>query len=242
MRAIISGKSHVLAGLCILAAAVLLSPVAARCEDDGGMTAAAKTSSSAVQEQTQVTPAEDLMREHGLLSRLLLIYDAATARMRNAEPLPSEEIHQAALIIRSFVEDYHEKLEEEYVFPQVKKAGQQAETVDVLKRQHDEGRKLTDYVLTHYGANTPGDMEKLQKTLEAFTILYRPHKAREDTVIFPLMHTVFSAREYGMLGERFEAREKQLFGEKGFEGMVSKVAEIEQKLGINDLSQFDPGR
>jgi hypothetical protein len=70
--------------------------------------------------------------------------------------------------------------------------------------------------------------------------MYASHEAREDTVLFPALHTIVSRNEYDSLGEEFERKEHRLFGKEGFEGMVPKVAEIEKQLGIYDLRQFTP--
>ena len=58
----------------------------------------------------EVSPPEDLMREHGVLKRILLVYGEALRRMDANQDLPPEPIRESAKIIRSFVEDYHEKL------------------------------------------------------------------------------------------------------------------------------------
>ena len=42
------------------------------------------------------------------------------------------------------------------------------------------------------------------------------------------------------MGEDFERDERQKFGENGFEKMVSQLADLEQALGIHDLSKFTP--
>jgi len=42
------------------------------------------------------------------------------------------------------------------------------------------------------------------------------------------------------LGEQFEDKEHELFGEDGFDKMVDRVAGIEKILGIYDLAQFTP--
>jgi len=70
--------------------------------------------------------------------------------------------------------------------------------------------------------------------------MYRPHEAREDTVLFPAFRKMVSQHEYDSLGEEFENNEHKLFGEEGFEMMVGKVADIEKKLGIYELAQFTP--
>src|SRR6516225_1669289 len=95
----------------------------------------------------EVSPPEDLMREHGVLKRILLIYGEALRRMDSREDLPPEPIQQSAKLIRSFVEDYHEKLEEDYLFPRFKKACKLVGLVEVLNQQHQAGRKLTDITL-----------------------------------------------------------------------------------------------
>src|SRR5689334_19529741 len=62
-------------------------------------------------EGQEVSPPEDLMQEHGVLKRVLLIYDACRIHLMNKEPFPIEAIKNSANIIRTFVEDYHEKQE-----------------------------------------------------------------------------------------------------------------------------------
>jgi len=69
--------------------------------------------------------------------------------------------------------------------------------------------------------------------------MYRPHEAREDTVLFPAFRKLVSKHEYDSLGEDFESNEPRLFGSDGFETMVNKVAEIEKSLGIY-VSQCTP--
>src|SRR5206468_4028932 len=51
-----------------------------------------------------------------------------------------------------------------------------------------------------------------------------PHEAREDTVLFPAFRKIVSPHEFDSLGEDFEKKEDELFGEDGFEKMVEKVA------------------
>src|SRR5689334_2922491 len=65
-------------------------------------------------EEKEVSPPEDLMQEHGLLNRILLIYDFAKVKLIGKESFPIEAISQSANIVRTFVEDYHEKQEENY--------------------------------------------------------------------------------------------------------------------------------
>jgi hemerythrin-like domain-containing protein len=194
------------------------------------------------EDEEMVSANEDLMREHGLLQRMLLIYDTAMMRMSNEETFNPAYISQTATIIRNFIEDYHEKLEEDYLFPRLEKAGKLTGLVNTLRQQHKGGRDLTDQIilLTKNEKIREENVEKLLKYMKAFNVMYRPHEAREDTILFPAFKQTVSENEYNSLGEDFEKIEHQKFGEGGFETMVGRVAEIEKQIGIFDLNQFTP--
>jgi hemerythrin-like domain-containing protein len=194
-------------------------------------------------EEEEITPSEDLMREHGLLSRILLIYDTCRSHLLNDELFDPTVLSDSAGIIRSFVEDYHEKLEEDFLFPLFEKANKLTDLVQVLRTQHKAGRILTDSIISFVaekGITESDQNSTLIRMLENFDRMYRPHKAREDTVLFPAIKKIISREEYFDLGEEFEDREHELFGESGFESMVLKVENIEKQINIYDLSQFNP--
>jgi hemerythrin-like domain-containing protein len=192
-----------------------------------------------------IGPGEDLMREHGVLRRVLLIYDEVCRRLDGpaGAPVEVEAIQRGAKLIRSFVEDYHERQEEEFVFPRFERAGKLVELVRTLRAQHQAGRKLTDRVLglaTATNVKDPAQRRALRDQLRLFGGMYAPHAAREDTVLFPALHGLLGPHEYDALGEDFERREHQLFGGDGFERAVSEVDAIERSLGIEDLARFTP--
>lgn len=186
-------------------------------------------------DEAEVNPAEDLMQEHGIVERVLLIYDEAARRIERAEPLDLTVVSSAASIIRRFVEDYNEKLEERFVFPRLQAAHREVELVTTLLRQHRRGREVTDEIVRRtVGAATP----ELAQTLRGFAHMYRPHVAREDTVLFPAFRDVVGRAAYHEIGEQFEDQEHELFGEHGFETTVAEVAQLEVRLGIDDLAKF----
>jgi hemerythrin-like domain-containing protein len=149
----------------------------------------------------------------------------------------------AADLIRHFVEEYHEKLEEDFLFPRFRKAGKLVTLVDTLLTQHKAGRALTAQIRELASLATlkyVSDTDKLADALRAFLRMYRPHEAREDTVLFPAFRSIVSSHEYDALGEDFEKKEDERFGDEGFFKIVDQVATLEKKLGIYDLSQFTP--
>jgi hemerythrin-like domain-containing protein len=193
-------------------------------------------------EEKEVSPPEDLMQEHGLLNRILLIYDFCKVKLHNKESFPVKTLFDSATIIRTFVEDYHEKNEENYLFPRFQKANQLTDLVNTLLKQHETGRNITEQILTltKQASRIDTENQKLNDLLINFTTMYRPHEAREDTVLFPAFRKLVSQHEYDSLGEEFENNEHKLFGEDGFETMVDKVATIEKQLGIYELEKFTP--
>jgi hemerythrin-like domain-containing protein len=191
----------------------------------------------------EISPAEDLMREHGVLNRILLIYDEHLRRLEAKRTFDGAALAAAADIVRRFVEEYHEKLEEEFLFPRFRKAGKLVKLVDTLQEQHVAGRRLTTHIRELGSLATlkyVSDSDKLADALRGFLRMYRPHEAREDTVLFPAFRSIVSGHEYDALGEDFEKKEDELFGEDGFFKVVDQVAQLEKKLGIYELSQFTP--
>jgi hemerythrin-like domain-containing protein len=185
--------------------------------------------------EAEVTPGEDLMQEHGVVERLLLVYSEAARRIEHHEQLDPTVVAQAAAIVRRFVQDYHEKLEEQFVFPRLQAARRETALVDVLLMQHQRGRQVTDDIVRLCNA-APGP--DLALRLRAFERMYRPHAAREDTVLFPAFRSVVGRAAYRELGEAFEDEEHERFGEHGFELVVEQVAGLESALSIADLARF----
>ena len=76
-------------------------------------------------EEPEVTATEDLMREHGVIRRALVVYREAALHLRSKTgEVPADALQKTAKLLRSFAEDYHEKkLEEAHIFPAVKRAG-----------------------------------------------------------------------------------------------------------------------
>jgi len=225
-----------------LKAASVAAVAAALIVPAGFVSARAKDKEGRSEKQPEVTPPEDLMREHGVLDRVLLVYEAGLKKFDAKEDFDPAVLVNAAQIVRDFIENYHEQSEEQAVFPRFKKAGKLVPLVDTLLAQHKAGRKVTETILQAApGSRQDGDdRRRLVPAIQSFIAMYRPHAAREDTELFPLLRGLVSPHEYDAMAEDFERKEHQLFGADGFEMMVQRVAGLEQSIGINDLAQFTP--
>ena len=189
----------------------------------------------------EVTPAEDLMREHGVLRRVMYLYDEAALRLDARGDVPLDALARGAAIVRRVIEDYHEKLEEDFLFPRFEKAGKQVELVATLRKQHVAGRALTAEITGRAGGKlADADRAALATALRRFNHMYRPHAAREDTVLFPLLRGLVGAKAYTELGEQFERKETEMLGDHGFEHAVDEVAKLEQAFGVDDLAKLTP--
>jgi hemerythrin-like domain-containing protein len=190
----------------------------------------------------EVTATEDLMREHGVLRRALLVYTAAATKLHsNPSSIPPDALQKTAKLFRAFGEEYHEKkLEEAYIFPAVKQAGGEAATYpDILVMQHNRGREITDYIINvTQNAKLGANADDLAKALDAFVLMYRNHAAREDTIIFPAWKQTLTDKQLDEMNDKFEDIEHEQFGEDGFEDAVKQISAIESSLGLADISQF----
>lgn len=215
----------------LVATAAVVGPAALGCGAEKGKKAA------------EVTATEDLMWEHGVLRRLMLIFDEIGSRLTQGLEFPFQVLLDGVDLIKRFIQDYHEKAEENFLFPRFIKAGKLVELVAVLRQQHEAGRRLMEKLLskaTLENLQDPGERTNLAEYFRAFNRMYRAHAAREDTVLFPAFREVVSPKEFDAIGDKFEAEEQRLFGKDGFEKMVAQVANLEKALGLYELLQFMP--
>ncbi|MDB5388782.1 MAG: hypothetical protein JWM11_4428 [Planctomycetaceae bacterium] len=222
-------------------AATTLFGVGAMTSASSQLHGAEKDAEDKKQGEDEISCSEDLMREHGVLNRILLIYEEGLQRLRGKSDITPDVFSAPATLVRKFVEDYHEKLEEKFIFPEFEKQKKLVDLVSILRKQHEAGRKATEVILRNSAPDQFRKEEARQeivRSCEAFIRMYRPHEAREDTVLFPGLHKLVSAKRIAELGEQFEEQEHQLFGEEGFEKTVDQVAAIEKQLGIYDLALF----
>jgi hemerythrin-like domain-containing protein len=240
MRNAGEGRRDFLAGVAG-AGAVLISSAAAHAE--AKKRGASREMAPKGDEAGDVPPTEDLMREHGVLRRILLVYEEAIRKLASGDAAVVDVIAGAANIVQRFVEGYHEKLEEDFVFPALEKAGKLVDLTQVLRVQHAAGRKVTDAIREGATQKSLGAERRrsLTANIQSFVRMYAPHAAWEDTDLFPVFRQLYTEAALDRLGAQFEAQEHKLLGGGGFEGSLKEVGDLEKALGIHDLGKFTPG-
>jgi hemerythrin-like domain-containing protein len=190
-----------------------------------------------------VSAVEDLMREHGVLRRILVVYGETAGWLAAGRTnFDVTALGQAADLFRAFGEDYHEReLEEQHIFPALQKAGGAgAALTPTLLAQHQRGREITAFVRARCatGKIAAADVQPLARALQDFARMYEAHTAFEDTVAFPAWKEGLSEKARAEAAELFEKIEHSHFGGDGFDMAAGQVAQIEQKLGLSDLARY----
>src|SRR5262249_48382420 len=159
------------------------------------------------------------------------IYEEGLRLLHDNREIHPSVFNHTAKLVKLFVEEYHEKNEENHIFPVFKKAGKLTDLVHTLETQHKAGRAVTANIIRLSAPDqfkSADNRDKLASSIHAFIRMYRPHEAREDTVLFPALRTILNPKQVESLGARMEEAEQKVLGHEGFERSVAQVAEIER--------------
>ena len=179
------------------------------------------------EKEEEISPNEDLMREHGVLKRVLLAFQEVIDRICKRSGFPPSSVVDSANIIRRFIEDYHEKLEENHLFPRFKKANTLVDLVDVLTIQHQKGRIVTDRILSlaknDFKSEEDKQQEAIDLVIETVEALFRERSA-EDKVWGSMVKQALKRRKPGF-DETYHGF--RTFGKLLEEAQARKLLELE---------------
>jgi hemerythrin-like domain-containing protein len=188
----------------------------------------------------RATANEDLMNEHGLVTRVMLIYGRAISILNQNATLDPAVVGDAAQIVARVIHGHHEQEEEQILFPVVEKRQDLSNLVQTLRGQHSAARGITATIgnnLSRTRLRDAASRRELISAMQNFINMYGPHGAYEDTVIYPAFRTALSAAEYEKISDRFAANERQINGDDGFARITRQLATIESALGI-ELARY----
>ncbi len=204
---------------------------------------AAGCSRSAETATGESTAIEYLARQHGLLHRAIAILEEIRGGMDARMDLPPDVLQGTVGIIRQFVVDYHQQMEEKYVYPALDKAKKMGSLIGVLREQHEAGSQLTSVLKNLAAVFSAKDLEKrrtMGSAIHQFSRMYRAHAEREDTALFPVLRQVVPQKACAELDAAFRKTEMETLGAGGFDEIVQKLSNYENLLGIGDLASFTP--
>lgn len=188
------------------------------------------------------TAVEDLASEHGIVERLILIYEEMLHRLRTNQTFAAHDLYLTADMMHQFVELYHEKIEEDYVFPVLEEKHSADRLTAELRKQHVAGRAITQRLLEMSQQPTWNKQQRqtIKKKLSQFITMYRVHISREDTEIFPEFRKLVSKEEYERLSKLFDDIEEETFGKGSYKKFLRQIEEIEKRLDIYDIANVTP--
>ncbi|MBX9685684.1 MAG: hemerythrin domain-containing protein [Candidatus Obscuribacterales bacterium] len=179
---------------------------------------------------------ETIMRGHGLLLRTIIIYDLIGERLAKGEKTDPALVLKTTEVIHTYLQNFHENMEERYIFKPMEDANSNAASIQELKIQHGTAYELTRRITDLAKAGKLNS--ELQGYLGSFGKMYRYHSAWEDTVIFPAFDGLMSKKDLADLGGVLQQEEKKILGTSGFASFVKDIAAVERQLGIYDPSKW----
>jgi len=179
---------------------------------------------------------ETLMRGHGLLMRAIIIYDVVGQRLAKQQETEPSLILKTTAVIHHYLQEFHETMEEKYIFKPMEQAHIEFSSIQELKVQHGTGHELIARITQLAKTGKVGP--ELAGYLNSFGQMYRYHAAWEDTVVFPSFDAMERRSELQELAGTFELEEKNILGDTGFESFVNDIAGVEKQLAIYDPSKW----
>jgi hemerythrin-like domain-containing protein len=183
-----------------------------------------------------VTPNEELMHEHGLVTRVILIYRRSIELLNANEKVDAAALGEAAQIIARVIHGNHEVEEENIIFPLVEKSANLQALTATLRGQHNAARAITSAIgknANAAGIADSGRRNELINAMQSFAHMYEPHGAYEDTVVYPAFRQAVSTDQYQRFAQQFQNNEHRVSGEGGFRKATATLAQIERGLHMD---------
>ncbi len=189
-----------------------------------------------------ITPGEDLMGEHGIVRRIMVVWTEIDGPLRRGEPIDASALASSVDVLQWFIERYHERVEEEQVFPRLEHAGREVALVHTLRAQHEIGRAVTRELSERIAAGIDETTRApIADRLGDHARMYAAHASREDTIVFPALRDIVGDG-WAELGEQFDQHEDRTIGEGGLARALAQVEAVERAFGLSDLATFTPPR
>ncbi len=195
------------------------------------------------EESVLVSPTELLSRDHAIIERLMIVFESMIASIAEGENPDLRPINHAARMLKEVGVNHHMEDEEQLIFPKIELSGRYDDLLKTLRLQHDRGRVIIDRIidLTKNGTvESIAEINEMTNQCLSFTIMYRPHAAVEETVIFPALYDFASNDEILNIQAIIRGEEKELLENEEFRRRLNSLAIIEAQAGTSDINRFTP--
>ncbi|AQT67609.1 iron-sulfur cluster repair di-iron protein [Anaerohalosphaera lusitana] len=171
-------------------------------------------------------PVKVLSKEHRATEIVLNAAEQEAKNIRTTGKIDTAKVDKIIKFARNFTDRCHHAKEERYLFPALHKAGQHADTIAVVKAEHELGRDLVNMIetLNRKQAAVPGDQTgQLAQHLQDFADLMYKHIEKEDNILWPAAHNSLTAEQLDKVGMGFYTVEFVELGE-GFHHKYHQLA------------------
>lgn len=172
---------------------------------------------------------KDFMFEHSILDRILLIFEGIIKNHNKI--IDCKYLKVLILILKIFIENHHEKMEELYVFPSMK-SDNNKKLVKILIEEHKLSRILTSKILKYCDNNDVynKNIEFIKSLLQKFIDMYRYHESHENLEIYPEFEKNITKKEYVKINSLVEKNEKLILGKIKIKNIIQIIIKIEKIL------------
>lgn len=213
------------------------------CILSNGISHAVDVQNKASHESIEGSLLEDLMWQHCFINRVLLVYEEIIAWLEKNRGMTSSILLDALTVVQDFIHGYHEKLQEQCIFPVFEKRESFESLIKELQEQHRMARLLTDDIVHRSRSErlrTMDNRRKLVASLRKFVTMYRTHMSREDTMLYPALQTTLSPQAYAALNKTLDDEFEKRLGSRRLDELKDLINELEKKLSIDNINRVTP--
>ena len=177
---------------------------------------------------------EILMEEHRAIERVLCSLERASTRLSRGEDVYLRFFSGCSAFFKGFVDSYHHKKEEQFLFPALVQNGLPKDTgpVAIMLAEHAQGRHLAQLLGTATLKLQAGDERRREQVILSATDyikLFRQHIYKEEFLLSPLAERVIPVEQQANLGQSFERMQVEEFGEDVHEKYFGLAQRLEKE-------------
>lgn len=178
-------------------------------------------------------PTDDLMDEHRVIERMLVILIKASNRLEEGKSVDSAFYVGAVDFLKNFADKCHHSKEEKLLFVKMMERGVSGEVgpIAVMMREHQDGRahvKNLDKLSKE--KMTKSTKDGLIKASRAYADLLSKHIQKEDNILYPMANQILDDADQRELEKGFEEVEEKVMGPGVHERYHHMIEEWEEKL------------
>lgn len=186
--------------------------------------------------QREMESTRVLKEEHGGVKIMLGILGKVSGRLESGQTVPREDLDRILEFLKVFVDRCHHAKEEEFLFPELERAGVPREggPIGVMLSEHEEGREFIrgmGEAAAGLGRGDRGAAQRFVLNARGYTDLLLSHIEKEDEVLFPMADRMLDEAADRRLVEEFGKVEEERVGHGRHEQFHRLMEELQETYG-----------